>query len=151
MDYSIVQAMNYKSDGLVEQQVIYDIACQWGVNFMDRVEQSPHLSVPEDLELTLAVGKFHLGAHVIECFYRHSLNFIEGTGQVDGEIIETLWSRVNRVSPSTRSMSKPHRREVLDDFMRDTNWKKLIGSGKCFERLFLVVLKPDHCSSKSKC
>lgn len=130
MDYSIVQAMNYKSKGIEEQQVIYDIACQWGVKFFERVDQSPYLDIPDELKLILAVGKFHLGAHILECFYKHSLNFIEGTGQVDGEIIETLWSRLNHVSSTARAMSKPHRRDVLDDFMRDSNWKKLIDSSE---------------------
>jgi hypothetical protein len=83
----------------------------------------------EDLKLFAAVGKFHLGAHVLECFWEFSLNFIEGAGQVDGEILETLWASLDKVVGSTRNMSRAHRQEVLDDYMNDSNWKKLVGAG----------------------
>ena len=43
------------------------------------------------------------------------------------EILKTLWKEFNKVSPSTKPMSAAHRREVCDDFMRDSNWKKLVG------------------------
>jgi len=38
----------------------------------------------------------------------HSLNFIKGVGQVDDEVLETLWSRTNKVAGTTRAMSKSH-------------------------------------------
>ncbi|KAJ7208950.1 hypothetical protein GGX14DRAFT_395577 [Mycena pura] len=76
-----------------------------------------------------AVGKFHLGAHVLECFWEFSLNFMEGAGQVDGEILEILWASLDKVVGSTRSMSRAHRQGVLDDYMNDSNWKKIVGSG----------------------
>jgi len=76
------------------------------------------------------VGKFHLAAHLPRCFARFSLNFVQCTGQLDGEILETLWSEFNKVSASARSMSKAHRVEVYDDHMRDSNWKKLVGMGE---------------------
>jgi len=58
------------------------------------------------------------------------LNFVLGAGQQDGEILETLWSSLNKVSSSIRAMSKAHHHEVLDDFMRDSNWKKMVGIGE---------------------
>ncbi len=129
MDYTIVNAMNYNSEGLEQYAVIYDVACQWRVHFPTRVAESRHMFLPPHLtKLIYAVGKFHLGAHIADCFYKHSLNFIEGTGQVDGEIIETLWSGLNKVSLTARAMTKSHRREVLDDYMRYSNWKKLTGT-----------------------
>ena len=134
MDYSIVHALSYNTEGLPEGAVIYDLACQWGVHFEERVLASPLLSQlfsSEKFERFIkAVGKFHLGAHILKCFYMHSLNFIEGTGQVDGEIIETLWSGLNPISIMARSMSKAHRQETMDDAMRDWNWKKLTGISK---------------------
>lgn len=132
MDYSVVNAMSYNSSGLEEFLIIYDIACQWGVYFEDRIEESPLLSLPASCQQILyAVGKFHLGAHVESCFFMHSLNFIEGVGQVDGEIIETLWSILNKLSVLTRVMTKSYRRESLDHGMRDHNWKKLVTIGRC--------------------
>ena len=49
---------------------------------------------------------------------------------VDGEILETLWSTLNHISPSMRTASLAHRTEVLDDHMNDSNWKKTVSIGK---------------------
>ena len=58
------------------------------------------------------------------------MNFIEGAGQVDGEILETLWSSLDKVAGYTQGMSKAHRQEVLDNLMNDSNWKKTINAGE---------------------
>jgi hypothetical protein len=79
-----------------------------------------------------AIGKFHLADHVDSCFSKWSLNFMKGAGHIDGEIMETLWSGMNKVSGAARSMSKAHRQETLDDYMRDANWKKMVGIGTFF-------------------
>jgi hypothetical protein len=114
---------------------IYDVACQWSRNFRRRVESSKYLELPPDMTLVPAVGKWHLGAHVVECFPKYSLNFIVGVGQVDGEILETLWSMTNKVAGTTRAMGKFHRMEVLDDNMYDSNWKKWTGIGEFFSQV----------------
>jgi hypothetical protein len=57
---------------------------------------------------------------------------MKGAGHIDGEIMETLWSGMNKVSGAARSMSKSNRQETLDDYMRDSNWKKTVGIGKLF-------------------
>ncbi|KAJ7882982.1 hypothetical protein B0H14DRAFT_2565062 [Mycena olivaceomarginata] len=110
MDYAISEVFRQLPDEIKEFLLIYDISCQW------------HLLYREDLELTAAVGKFHLGAHILECFWEFSLYFMEGAGQVDGEILETLWASLDKVVGSTQSMSRAHRQEVLDDYMNDSNW-----------------------------
>jgi hypothetical protein len=47
---------------------------------------------------------------------------------------------LNKVSGSIRAMSKAHRHEVLDDYMRDSNWKKLVGIGEYFlTSLFIII------------
>jgi hypothetical protein len=79
-----------------------------------------------------AIGKFHLADHVDSCFSKWTLNFMKGAGHIDGEILETLWSGMNKVSGAARSMSKANRQETLDHYMRDSNWKKTVGIGKCF-------------------
>lgn len=105
-------------------------ASGWVVNYEERFGQSHFLNIPEELSVDGAVGKFHLAAHILECFARFSINFMKGAGQLDGEILETLWSSLNKVSGSIRAMSKAHRREVLDDHMNDSNWKKLTKMGE---------------------
>jgi Kyakuja-Dileera-Zisupton transposase len=99
---------------------------------LKRVAASNHLDIP-DIDIIAAVGKFHLGAHAEKCFCRYSLNFIHGAGQHDGEIIETLWPGVNDISPSIRLMSKASRREMLDDAMRYSNFKKLVGMSELIQ------------------
>lgn len=128
MDYAICGAIGWFNTILVAL-IIYDICCQWSIHFQERVSKSRFLSLWEGFEVMPAVGKFHLGAHIRECFSKFSLNFIEGSGQVDGEIMETLWAVLDRVSGMTRSMSKSHRSETLDAFMGDGNYKKLVRIG----------------------
>ena len=129
MDYAICQAIKYFKD-VTSVLVIYDICCQWLIRFFQRVASSTTLSLPEKLSVIGAIGKFHLGAHIKDCFHKFSLNFIQYSGQVDGEIMETNWASLNEISGLTRAMTKAHRQEVLDDYMNDLNWKKLTGSGE---------------------
>jgi hypothetical protein len=141
IDYAICQALNYRTEGLRLAVVLYDIACQWNIHFLERVRDGPYLNIPDDMEIISGVGKFHLSSHVEECFTRFSTNFIKGLGQVDGEIVETLWSVFNTMSKSARTGSKSHRREIYDDHMRDSNWKKLVASG---EDLFDLLSALDN-------
>ena len=118
--------------------IIYDVACQWHKNFFARIEKSPALSWPGEMEIMPAIGKFHLSAHKPHCFSRFSLMFLKGAGHVDGEILETLWASFNKISPSARSMTLAHCQELYDDYMRDSNWKKLVGLGKSTSMVIMV-------------
>jgi hypothetical protein len=129
IDYAVCQALNYNTDGLSEALIEYDVACQWSINFKERLQDSPTLHLPEGLSCTSGVGKFHLGTHIPDCFAKFSLNFIKGAGQQDGEILETLWAPLNKIASSIRAMSKSARQEMVDDHMRDSNWKKLTKIG----------------------
>jgi hypothetical protein len=130
MDYSICQALKRFPRHIIAL-IIYDICCQWCIHFRERVSESEFLELSESLEITAAVGKWHLVAHIPECFAKFSLNFVQGAGQVDGEIMETLWSKLDLVAGLTQSMSVAHRQEVLDDYMNDSNWRKIIRIGNC--------------------
>ncbi|KAI6115546.1 hypothetical protein EV401DRAFT_1889521 [Pisolithus croceorrhizus] len=117
-------------------------------------------SSPMLWRLCLLWARFHLAVHKLSCFPRYSLNFIKGAGHLDGEILETLWAPFNKISPTARSMTQAHRKEVYDDHMRDSNWKKLVGmvpsllkkyknSSRCLEEMnqayeqLTAVLDPD--------
>ena len=91
---------------------------------------SRHLTIPEGLELRLGIGLFHIHGHKDTCLARYSPSFIEGGQQIDGETIETLWAPLNEISRSTRGMATSHCREVIDDHMNDSNWKKLVSLGR---------------------
>ncbi len=137
IDYSVCSAVQQIHPQVKRLLLLYDVNCQWSKHFKERVSNSSSLSLRKDLDIIYSIGKFHLGAHIKECFPLFSLNFIKGAGQLDGEILETLWSPLNKVSESTRSMSKAHRQEILDDHMNDSNWKKLIRSceyADCLEK-----------------
>jgi hypothetical protein len=129
IDYSICQALGHNSCGLHEALIVYDVACQWSIHFEERVDESGYLNLPEGLKYIPAVGKFHLAAHVEGCFAQFSLNFVQGAGQQDGEVLETLWSGLNKAAGSTRAMTKPHRQEMLDAHILDSNWKKHVNMG----------------------
>jgi hypothetical protein len=139
IDYSVCQALA-QIVGIDQALVIYDICCQWSLHFKKRVTTGKFLSLRDTLELIPSVGKFHLGAHVPECFALFSLNFVKGSAQLDGEILETLWSSLNKVASSTRSMSRAHRQEVLDDHMNDSNWKKMVRSGMFPSQLVVIII-----------
>lgn len=124
IDYAICQALKHNTTGLSQALIEYDVACQWSINFKKRLKDSTTLDIPLGLSWISAVGKFHLGTHERTCFAKFSLNFVQGAGQQDGEILETLWAPLNKIGSSIRAMSKAGRQETLDDHMRDSNWKK---------------------------
>ena len=108
---------------------MYDIMCQYGVHLYDRFKESPYLKIPDGMTICGGIGQFHVHGHQDSCFARFAPNFIVGAGQVDGEIIETLWANLNLIAGSTRHMSVAHRREIMDAHMNDSNWKKLVRMG----------------------
>ena len=119
MDYSICQVLK-RFPCHVQALIIYNICCQWCINFQQRISKLEFLKLFDSLEITGAIGKWHLAAHIPECFPKFSLNFVEGYGEVDGEILETLWSGMVQV------MSITHHQEVIDEHMNDSNWRKFI-------------------------
>ena len=129
IDYSICQALSYNSAGISKALIIYDVACQWYVKFPQRVEMCPALEISQEMDIVPVVGNFHLSAHKLECFACFSPMFMQGAGHIDGEILKTLWAPFNKISATARSMSMAHRQKVYDDYMRDSNWKKLVGIG----------------------
>lgn len=49
---------------------------------------------------------------------------------MDGEIIETLWEPLNPIAPLTQKASPEHCREIINDHMNYSNWKKLLRMGR---------------------
>jgi hypothetical protein len=138
MDYSICKALSYNMQDIPIALVMYDIMCQYRVNFQVRVKDSPHLSLPSSLELQTGIGLFHIHGHQDSCLPCYSPSYIPGAKQVDGEIIETLWAPLNNISRSIRGMSLSHRQEVLDAHMNHSNWKKLVHIGKSFNNFHCI-------------
>jgi hypothetical protein len=131
VDYAVCNALQQAASSK-KALVVYDVVCQWSRNFRARVARCPALSLPAELSLSYGIGDFHLHGHIPECFPRFSLANIPGAGIIDGEIVETLWSVLNHISPSTRNASLAHRAELLNDHMNYSNWKKLTMMGNGF-------------------
>lgn len=128
MDYVLHWVLAYLN-GLTIILVLYDIMCQYYTHLRERFSKSPYLSIPDGVKFLRGIGQFHVHGHLPRCFARFSANFIRGIGVQDGEILETLWARLNEIAGSTRGMSSAHRREVTDDHMNDSNWMKLTRIG----------------------
>jgi len=126
MDYSFCQAMKHGNmEGITDCIDIYDVNCQYYKNFLMRVAENEHLSLPEKLNIFRAIGLFHVHGHQDSCLARFAPTFLKGCGMVDGEILETLWAVLNEISPSTRGATLAYRAELLNAHMNDSNFKKM--------------------------
>ncbi|KAI6098938.1 hypothetical protein EV401DRAFT_1895031 [Pisolithus croceorrhizus] len=126
MDYSLCNALSYNMNGIRNVICFYDVNCTYMKNLQRRVDNSTFLEIAPSLRIVVGIGMWHVHGHKKECYARYSPLFIRGSGWVDGEIIETLWSTLNIVSASTRGMTSPHRQELLDFQMNDSNFMKMI-------------------------
>jgi len=124
VDFGFLQAL--KTTRVDPQQgvmLIYDIVCQYIIYLRERI--GAHL--PADLTIDQAIGLMHVHGHKDECFFRYAPSFIPGSGIVAGEILESLWSSLNSISPTVRTATLAHRAEMLDDHATDSNHKKMLG------------------------
>ena len=137
VDYGVIKVLETTHvDPRQHFLFIYDIACQYIVSLSQRIG---HL-LPEDLIIDAAIGLFHVHGHKDTCFFRYSPSFIPGSGVVAGEILESLWSALNAVTPAMQTATLAHRAEIMDDHMTDSNHKKCLGMGQLLPDLLLVFL-----------
>ena len=129
MDYSLANALRYNMTGIRHTALFYDINCSYMRRLYERVSSNALLGFPTDVEIVPGIGIWHVHGHQPQCFPRFVPLFIPGVSWVDGEIIETLWSILNIISASTRTMSAPHRQELLNFQMNDSNFMKMIRMG----------------------
>ncbi|KAI0312508.1 hypothetical protein OF83DRAFT_1024821, partial [Amylostereum chailletii] len=111
--------------------MLYDIMCQYSVYFMEQFMCNPdELTLPKFKEILKGIGKWHIQGHVDTCLPKFSPLFIWGIGNIDSEIVETLWSLLNLIAHSGHQMTLPSRAELIDAHMNDNNYKKMIGMGE---------------------
>jgi hypothetical protein len=123
VDFAFLKALSIT--GIDPEQgvlLIYDIACQYFIYLKERIG---HL-LPPGLTINQAIDLFHVHAHKDDCFFRFATTFIPGAAIVAGQVIESLWSNLNSISPTVRTATLPHRAEMLDDHACDSNHKKLL-------------------------
>lgn len=124
VDFALLQSID--TTGVDPDQglmLIYDIVCQYIIHLLERIGHK----LPIGLQIDRAIGLFHVHAHKEQCFFRYATSFIPGAGVTAGEILESLWSGLNGISPTTRTATLAHRAEVLDDHACDSNHKKMLG------------------------
>jgi hypothetical protein len=126
MDYSFTNALKYNMGTIPWVISFYDINCAYMKKLRARVEHNEFIQIPKKIRIIPGIGIWHVHDHRAECFAQHAPLFILGAGWVDGEIIETLWSTLNIVSGSARGMLAPHRQELVDFQMNDSNFMKMI-------------------------
>jgi hypothetical protein len=113
----------------------YDIACQWSRKLSLRQVQLPNsmrLSDKQLHSLRLAIPKFHISAHGLDCQSNFSFNYQPHMARTDGEDPERWWAHINPVSMSTKEMGPGARLDTLDDHAAAWNWRKITGFGTCF-------------------
>ncbi|KAG2344999.1 hypothetical protein BDR05DRAFT_946973 [Suillus weaverae] len=153
MDYALCKASQHNMEGITRAITFYDINCQYNKHLQVQVDQSRFLEMAPELTIIPSIRLWHVHGHQDNCYVRYASNFIEGIGWIDREIMETLWARLNLISPAARGMSSPHCKECLDYQMNDSNFCKMIRmkrtlcqkyklarngiaeSGKAFDRL----------------
>jgi len=103
--------------------LIYNIVCQYIIYIQEYI--GAHL--PASLSIDQAIGLLHVHCHKDVCFFRYAPSFIPGSGIVAGEILESLWSSLNSISPTGRTATLPHHAEILYNHATDSNHKKMLG------------------------
>ncbi|KAG9316896.1 hypothetical protein JVU11DRAFT_2972 [Chiua virens] len=141
MDYLFFSAV-HNHGAIKVLNISYDIACQWMRRLWQRMETLPRpLHLPyQDIKVRSFVPKFHLPAHITECQWKYSFNYVKGVARTDGEAPEHAWSTLNPVASSTKEMGPGHRRDTLDDLIGDSNWKKFIGMGTTILRKLIEAI-----------
>jgi len=124
VDFALLKALT-STHVEAEQGVllIYNITCQYFVHLQDQIGSR----LPFGLDIEAAIGLFHIHAHKDQCFFRYATSFIPGAAIVAGEILESLWSSLNSISPTAQTATLAHRAEMLDDHTTDSNHKKTLG------------------------
>ena len=145
MDYAFASALRHSDATLLK--VSYDIACQWHKKLYQRMDNMPptlQLNL-RDRDVTFLVPKFHLPAHIASCQWSYSFNWTKGVGRTDGEEPERGWANLNPAASSTKDMGPGHRRDTLDDYFGDWNWKKIIKLGSSLIFLIYSILANTSC------
>lgn len=125
MDFIIGSALSKLDPGL-PLCISYDIACQYGKNFWERMK-----GLPDDLQLqprdiTFKVPNFHLPAHKMPCHSPFSFHFMWGAGKTNGEGVEQNWEFTNGAGPSTKLMGPGSRQVTLEDLFGFHNYRRTL-------------------------
>ena len=103
MDYILLGAL--APIALLSIFVLYNIACQFKLQFHERMVELPKgVHIPDNVSMDWGIPKCHCPMHKVPCQAPHSLNLKPGVGRTDGEGIERSWAEMNLVANSTKEM-----------------------------------------------
>ncbi|KAJ7285548.1 hypothetical protein C8J57DRAFT_1215958 [Mycena rebaudengoi] len=120
----------------------YDIACQYGKKFWERMELMPtsmHLNIPHE-NLWWKVLNFHLPPHKWFCHSPYSFHFMWGTGMTHGEGVEQNWAFSNGAAASMKLMGPSSRQVTLEDI---SLWTMANITGQYFGGIWPVYFKTN--------
>ncbi|KAJ6454053.1 hypothetical protein C8R47DRAFT_997428 [Mycena vitilis] len=106
--------------------VSYDIACQYRINFWERMQKMPEhmrLKIPRD-HVWWKVPNFHLPPHKTPCHSPYSFHFMPGAGRSHGEGVEQNWAFSNGAAASTKRMGPGSRQATLEDIFGFHNYDR---------------------------
>lgn len=126
MNYTLSQVLSYNTNGILCVITFYDINCQYSKFFKDQIISSMYLSILIDMNIIPRIGLWYVYGHQDSCYVWYALNFICGTSRIDREIIKTLWTSLNIISPLVRGMGTPHCKKVLNYQINNSNFMKMI-------------------------
>ncbi|KAJ7715053.1 hypothetical protein B0H16DRAFT_1340272, partial [Mycena metata] len=112
--------------------VSYDIACQYGKHFWERMQK-----MPQSMQLRIAqenvwwkVPNFHLPPHKWPCHSPYSFHYMYGAGMSHGEGVEQNWSFSNGAAASTKLMGPGSRHATLEDIFGFHNYDRQLAMRK---------------------
>ncbi|KAJ7740190.1 hypothetical protein DFH07DRAFT_870303 [Mycena maculata] len=106
----------------------YDIACQYGKKFWERMGGLPpefQLFI-ETLRIWFKVPNFHLPLHKPPCHSPYSFHYMWGAGRTHGETVEQNWEFTNGAVASTKMMGLGMRASTLEDLLAFHNWRRTV-------------------------
>ncbi|KAL4061857.1 hypothetical protein V8B97DRAFT_2027071 [Scleroderma yunnanense] len=118
MDYALIHAVQHQMQPTQCVINFYDINCQSCTSSHINPARNPYQP---------GIGIWHVH------------------GNVDGEIMETLWSSLNIVSLSMWGMATPHQQEMLNFQMNDSNFLKMIRMSGALTWKLQVVWEEQEC------
>ncbi|KAJ7431147.1 hypothetical protein B0H11DRAFT_2165768 [Mycena galericulata] len=141
MDFLLLSAL--MTFGLLCVVVSYDIACQYAINFWQRMSE-----MPEPMRLKLAPGNiwwkvpnFHLPPHKRPCHSPYSFHWMWGAGMTHGEGVEQNWSFSNGAAASTRLMGPGSHQATLEDIFGFHNYDRVLAMHRVLPRRLAVSIK----------
>ncbi|KAF7355830.1 CxC2 domain-containing protein [Mycena venus] len=106
----------------VHQLILYNAACQYSVNVVERFNKNPDF---DDLE---------------NCVYNFGASYMLATGHFHGEMAEVYWPDLNQIGRQVTQQSGGHQQDTIMLHHNDWNYKKTI---KAFTPLLEDLHKAD--------